>query len=250
MWIFVITPTGKTIPLEIENTDPISMLIHKIQEKADIPVDDQDIILLYDGSVALHDCSKLHGGMDISVRLNLQQYSQHRIKDDEDETSSVVDPMKMRPWAPWVQGEYTVHSMSCLRSRGIRNVGGLMKCCICCHTYILEYDAESEYERLSSGMAWIRGGTMTERQICQEKLQCPNCIKLRVVSPVIEQPINWMFLALGNWLGFVGQDSLIEFAKANCLEIPRRRNSRFRLKLLSVVYQELVRQMRPTAGRY
>ena len=53
MWIFVETPTGRTIALEVEASDTIKNVKTKIQEKIQIPPDEQNLVfaktLLEDG---------------------------------------------------------------------------------------------------------------------------------------------------------------------------------------------------------
>lgn len=137
-----------------------------------------------------------------------------------------MDPMRMHPLPPWVRGTYAVHSNFFLRcNKGINTISGLMRCSQCLWKFTLKYVIRSEILDIQvKVLEDLKGTRMVPRDwiwpLGGEGVQCPNCYKRKVAFPVIQQPVNWMFLLLGDWLGFVDISYLIAFVKANDCAIP------------------------------
>ncbi len=68
MQLFVKTLTGKTVSVEVEASDSIDVLKHKIQEKEGIPPDQQRIIF---GGKQLQGSEKTVGDFDIEARNSI-----------------------------------------------------------------------------------------------------------------------------------------------------------------------------------
>ncbi|MED6193460.1 hypothetical protein PIB30_019756 [Stylosanthes scabra] len=132
----------------------------------------------------------------------------------------VIDP----PF-PWATDRPTkIHSIKYLLQNNISDISGDVQCGSCHGIFEISYDLQEKVAELRSFMRAHRS-TMHSRSpkewIFPELLTCILCGKEKRVKPVIgnwrEHNINWLFLLLGQLIGFCTLDDMRYFCSYNGL---------------------------------
>ena len=128
-------------------------------------------------------------------------------------TKPVIIPAPY-PWASSTRAR--VRTMTNLLSVGINTIKGDVQCERCHRQYQIEYDLQEKFNEVNALLSNIRTNrplpiwinpVMSDCRICEEN----NCVK-----PIIsgkKRRINWLFLFLGQLLGFLSLSQLEYFGK-------------------------------------
>ncbi|MED6198958.1 hypothetical protein PIB30_071586 [Stylosanthes scabra] len=117
-----------------------------------------------------------------------------------------------------------IHSMKHLLQNNIPSISGDVQCGSCHGTFEISYDLQEKVAELRSFMKAHRS-TMHSRSPKEwnfpDPLTCILCGKEKRVKPVIGSPrehnINWLFLLLGQLIGFCTLDEMRYFCSYNGL---------------------------------
>ncbi|PIA39116.1 hypothetical protein AQUCO_02700357v1, partial [Aquilegia coerulea] len=142
----------------------------------------------------------------------------------------------------------TVHSLEYLRSKNITKIGGEVQCRRCNARYIHEFDLEEKFNEIAEYIHEHKermDGRASKPWLVPDCPTCnycgtPDC--MRPVLPLADQieEINWLFLLLGQILGFCTLCQLKCFCQhsGNNSTGPKER-------LLYVTYLALFKQLDP-----
>ncbi|KAF8409941.1 hypothetical protein HHK36_002460 [Tetracentron sinense] len=163
--------------------------------------------------------------------------SSGRVKSD-------VIPAKY-PWATTQRAH--LRTLNDILSSGVRTIIGRVGCDFnWTHNQDLEFDLQREFNQVASFVA-ANKSTMFHR-IPEVWLypprSCSKCNKVRFVRPIIskkKRSINWLFLLLGEMLGYCSSDQLKYFCKHS--NIPHNGG---RDELICLTYLGLCKQLDPS----
>ncbi|KAF5186227.1 hydroxyproline-rich glycoprotein family protein [Thalictrum thalictroides] len=164
-------------------------------------------------------------------------------------TSSSSNDRVTRPPFPWATNdEATVHSLLYLRSKNITKISGKVQCMRCNTNYMHEFDLE---EKFSGIVEYIyenkerMGGRATKQWRVPNCLTCNHCGEPNCVRPVPpdnnrNEKINWLFLLLGQFLGYCTLQQLHYFCKHSGYHRIGARD-----RVLYITYLALCKQLDP-----
>ncbi|KAJ4896578.1 hydroxyproline-rich glycoprotein family protein [Raphanus sativus] len=145
-----------------------------------------------------------------SRRSYRSQSNRNNRKDDD----TIPPPY---PWATSKRG--AIQSLENLESKQITTITGNVQCKHCEKVYQMSYDLREKFSEVVSVFASLKR-LMRERAPAfwtnPEPMRCELCGRDKAVKPVIAQrksQINWLFLLLGQMLGYCTLEQLKNFCK-------------------------------------
>ncbi|KAF8409942.1 hypothetical protein HHK36_002461 [Tetracentron sinense] len=121
------------------------------------------------------------------------------------------------PWATTQRAH--LRTLNDMLSSGVRTIIGTVECDLSwIHTQDLEFDLEREFNQVASFVA-ANKSTMFDRVPdiwLYPPRSCPKCEGVSFVRPIIstkKRSINWLFLLLGQMIGYCSSEQLKYFCK-------------------------------------
>ncbi|XP_010500476.1 PREDICTED: uncharacterized protein LOC104777846 [Camelina sativa] len=121
------------------------------------------------------------------------------------------------PWATNIRGE--IHTLEYLESKEITTITGEVQCRHCEQVYEMSYDLREKFaavEKIFVMMKRIMRERAPQMWTNPEQKRCELCGREKAVKPVIAErksQINWLFLLMGQTLGYCTLEQLKNFCK-------------------------------------
>ncbi|GAB4859786.1 hypothetical protein Ancab_011266 [Ancistrocladus abbreviatus] len=179
----------------------------------------------------------------------MENHMQHAEQHTKSET--IVPPY---PWA--TNRRATICNRQYLVDNGITTITGDVQCMTCQKKYEVSYDLLTKLQEVKDYTFIIRRG-IRRKELREEAPRnwllprsagCKFCGKKRGVKPVISEKkkgINWLFLLLGQMLGYCTLEQLKYFHKHTRKHTPLYVSTWGKGGVLYFTYLELFRQLEP-----
>ncbi|XP_010481047.1 PREDICTED: uncharacterized protein LOC104759862 [Camelina sativa] len=134
---------------------------------------------------------------------------------NQSEKSETIPPPF--PWATNIRGE--IHTLEYLESKEITTITGEVQCRYCEQVYEMSYDLREKFaavEKIFVMMKRIMRERAPQMWTNPEQRRCELCGRDKAVKPVIAErksQINWLFLLMGQTLGYCTLEQLKNFCK-------------------------------------
>ncbi|KAL5728863.1 hypothetical protein ACHQM5_001895 [Ranunculus cassubicifolius] len=144
------------------------------------------------------------------------------------------------PWA--TNRRCMVHTLETLKSKNLKKISGDVKCRKCDAQYVYEFDLDEKFREVAE---YIKDNIpqFPKSWLSPKTPACTHCGEINTWKPVIPEnrdEINWLFLLLGQMLGFCTLEQLKDF----CMLTENSRTGA-KDKVLCVVYLTLCKQLDP-----
>lgn len=168
-------------------------------------------------------------------------------KTPAEETAATIPPPY--PWAG--DRRCRVHTLKYLNSQKILHISGEVHCEKCDGTYEVQYNLQKKFSEVTA-FVYANVEEMHHRAhtawMNPVLLNCQLCKEENSARPVIaenKQKINWLFLLLGQMLGFCSTNQLRYFCRHTGNYLTGGKDA-----VLFRVYMDLCRQVDPTEAFY
>ncbi|EOA39437.1 hypothetical protein CARUB_v10012580mg, partial [Capsella rubella] len=153
------------------------------------------------------------------------------------------------PWATNIRG--VIHSLEYLESKQITTITGEVQCRHCEQVFEVSYDLRErfrEVEKIFLKMKRIMRERAPPMWLNPEQRRCELCGRDKAVKPVVAESksqINWLFLLLGQTLGYCTLEQLKNFCK-HC----KSHRTGAKDRVLYLTYLGLCKMLDPTNSLY